>query len=81
MEGKGYIIKDEAMSMAGKIESSRPKSYSIIAMNLETVEDVEKVIRQCESIKEQMTGGTNHKELNQPILIAGFVDAKSLCIE
>lgn len=57
MEGNGYIIKDEALSKKGKIEFHRPKSYSIIAMNLETTEDVDKVIRQCESIKEQMTGG------------------------
>lgn len=57
MEGKGYIIKDEALCMKGKIKYNRPKSYSIIAMNLETVDDVDKVIRQCESIKKQITGG------------------------
>lgn len=51
MEGKGYIIKDEANTATGEIKFSRPKSYSIIAMNLETIEDVEKVIRQCESKK------------------------------
>lgn len=58
MEGKGYIIKDEATTVTGVIKFSRPKSYSVIAMNLETVEDVEKVICQCESIKEQMAGGS-----------------------
>lgn len=57
MEGKGYIIKDESVKMTGKINISKPKNYSVIALNLESVEDVEKVIRQCESIKEQMTGG------------------------
>lgn len=57
MEGKGYIIKDETISMKGKIEFNRPKSYSVLAMNLETVEDVEKVIRQCEFLKEQLVGG------------------------
>lgn len=57
MEGNGYTIKDESLAMIEKVEFIKPKSYSIIAMNLETTEDVEKVIRQCESIKEQMTGG------------------------
>lgn len=57
MEGKGYIVKDDAMSMKGEIQLNRRKSYSVIAMNLETVDDVDEVIRQCESIKEQMTGG------------------------
>lgn len=57
MEGNGYIIKDESLKAEGKIVFEKPKSYSIIAMNLETAEDVDKVIRQCESIKEQMTGG------------------------
>lgn len=57
MEGKGYIVKDDAMSVTGNIEFVRPKSYSVIALNLETMEDVDKVIRQCESIKNQMTGG------------------------
>lgn len=50
-------------------------------MNLESVDDVEKVIRQCESIKEQMTGGSEQKGINQSISIAGFVDAESLCIK
>jgi hypothetical protein len=57
MEGKGYIIKDEALCRKGEFKVNRPKSYSIIAMNLETVDDVDKVIRQCESIKKQITGG------------------------
>lgn len=34
-----------------------PKSHSIIALNLQTVEDVEQVIRQCEALKGQMQGG------------------------
>lgn len=58
MEGKGYIIKDESLKAEGKIVFEKPKSYSVIALNLETIEDVEKVIRQCESIKNQMTGGS-----------------------
>ena len=33
------------------------KKYSVIAMNLETVEDVEKVIHQCELIRQEITGG------------------------
>lgn len=57
MEGNGYIIKDEALLTKGIIKFHKLKSHSIIAMNLETVEDVEKVIRQCESIKEQISGG------------------------
>ena len=81
MEGKGYIVKDEAITATGVIKFSRPKSYSVTAKNLETVEDVEEVIRQCESIKEQMSGGSDHKETNQSILIAGFADAESLCIK
>lgn len=58
MEGNGYIIKDESLAMIGKVEFIKPKSYSIIAMNLETVDDVDKVIRQCESIKKELTGGS-----------------------
>jgi len=57
MEGKRYIIKNDSLSMKAIIAFERPKSFSVIALNLETVEDVEKVIRQCRSIKEQMTGG------------------------
>ena len=57
MEGNRYIIKDESLAMIGKVEFIKPKNYSIIAMNLETVNDVDKVISQCESIKEHMTGG------------------------
>lgn len=64
MEGKGYIIKDESLKMEGKIVFEKPKSYSIIAMNLETVEDVEKVIRQCEFVKEQITSGYSVKKEN-----------------
>lgn len=63
MEGNGYIIKDDSLSVKAEIAFDRPKSYSIIAMNLETVEDVEKVIRQCESLKEQMTDGLNKGNL------------------
>ena len=57
MEGNRYIIKDESLAMIGKVEFIKPKNHSIIAMNLETVNDVDKVIRQCESIKEQISGG------------------------
>ena len=35
------------------------KSHSIIALNLQTVEDVEQVIRQCETLKRQMQGGSD----------------------
>lgn len=35
----------------------QPESHSIIALNLQTVEDVEQVIRQCEALKGQMQGG------------------------
>lgn len=62
MEGNRCIIKDESLKAEGKIVFEKPKSYSVIALNLEAIEDVEKVIRQCESIKEQMTGGS-HKLL------------------
>ncbi len=37
------------------------KSHSIIALNLQTVEDVEQVIRQCEALKGQMQGGSDGK--------------------
>lgn len=37
------------------------KSHSIIALNLQTVEDVEQVIRQCEALKGQMQGGSENK--------------------
>lgn len=33
------------------------KKYSVIAMNLETGEDVEKVIHQRELIRQEITGG------------------------
>lgn len=38
-------------------EMNTPESHSIIALNLQTVEDVEQVIRQCEALKGQMTDG------------------------
>lgn len=57
MEEQGFIVKDDSLAMKARVIFEKPKSFSIIAMNLETVEDVEKVIRQCKSIKEQMTGG------------------------
>lgn len=65
MEEKGFFIKDESLAMTGKIEFHKPKSYSIIAMNLETVEDMEKVIRQCEFIKEQMADGSHKLSINK----------------
>lgn len=46
------------MCVTEKIKLNKLQSYSIIAMNLETVNDVEKVIRQCETLKVQMTGGS-----------------------
>lgn len=57
MEGNRCIIKTESLKAEGEIVFKKPKSYSVIALNLETIEDVEKVIRQCESLKEKMTGG------------------------
>ena len=35
------------------------KSHSIIALNLQTVEDLEQVIRQCEALKGQKQGGSD----------------------
>lgn len=43
--------------MTGNLTVRQPKSHSIIALNLQTVEDVEQVIRQCEALKGQMQGG------------------------
>lgn len=40
-------------------EGCVPKSHTIIAMNLQTIDDVEQVIRQCEALKGQMTNGLN----------------------
>lgn len=44
-------------SIRGKAVFSERGKYSVIAMNLETVEDVEKVIHQCELIRQEITGG------------------------
>ena len=44
--------------MTGNLTVRQPKSHSIIALNLQTVEDVEQVIRQCEALKGQMQGGS-----------------------
>lgn len=48
------IMKDKVIladcSNEGKIIFPKRNSYSIIALNLETIEDVEKVKQQCESI-------------------------------
>lgn len=54
MEKKGYSVELVNMAMKGTFEFKKPKSYSVVAMNLETIEDVDVVIRQCESIKEYM---------------------------
>ena len=56
MKENGYVTQEEHLGVKGKIEHIKPKSYSIVAMNLETVDDVDKVIRQCELVKEEMTG-------------------------
>ncbi len=37
----------------------RQKSYSLIAMNLETVEDVDAAIRQLQAIRERLASGLN----------------------
>lgn len=44
-------------SIRGKAVFSERKKYSVIAMNLETIEDVEKVIHQCELIRQEISGG------------------------
>lgn len=40
------------------------KSHSIIALNLQTIDDVEQVIRQCEALKGQMQGGSSSLKLS-----------------
>lgn len=40
-------------------QECRLKSHTIIAMNLQTVDDVEQIIRQCEALKVLMTNGLN----------------------
>lgn len=50
--------------MSEMIEFSTHRSYSIIAMNLKTVKDIELVIRQCEAIKEQITSGYMKLSIN-----------------
>lgn len=50
-----YVDKDGTTN--GNLTFRQPKSHSIIALNLQTVEDVEQVIRQCEALKGQMQGG------------------------
>ena len=44
-------------SIRGKAVFPERKKYSVIAMNLETAEDIEKVIPQCELIRQEITGG------------------------
>lgn len=51
-----YVDKDGTTN--GNLTFRQPKSHSIIALNLQTVEDVEQVIRQCEALKGQMQGGS-----------------------
>lgn len=54
--GSQFLVS-EVGCMTGNLTVRQPKSHSIIALNLQTVEDVEQVIRQCEALKGQMKGG------------------------
>lgn len=63
MEGTGCVFKDDSLTIKGKLLLKRPKSFSIIAMNLETTEDVDKVIQQCEDIKKQISSAVNNETL------------------
>lgn len=69
MEKDGYMIFDNNISMEGKMKSIKPKSHSITAMNLETIEDVDKVIHQCELLKEEMTN-----ELSDNLNIRQYIE-------
>lgn len=51
-EGKGVCFSNKNY-IKGTLHQLKSKSHSIIAMNLETVEDVDKVIGQCELIKQE----------------------------
>lgn len=58
--GGSFNIDSNGMSIIGDLivrRNSLTKSHSIIALNLQTVDDVEQVIRQCEALKGQMQGG------------------------
>lgn len=73
-----FTIDSESFSMFGA-KVVIPKSHSIIALNLQTVEDVEQVIRQCEALKGQMQGGSDEKfsvsqDGSLPIVSADWVD-------
>lgn len=58
----GAQIKADKVGYISGSLSCRPlKSHSIIALNLQTVEDVEQVIRQCEALKEQMQDGLDSR--------------------
>ena len=59
--------------MTGNIEFVKSKSYSIIAKNLETVNDVDEVIRQCILIKKEMTG-----ELLDNLNLRQYLDVSSI---
>ena len=59
--GGSFNIDSNGMSIIGDLivrRNSLTKSHSIIALNLQTVDDVEQVIRQCEALKGQMQGGS-----------------------
>lgn len=58
--GGNFNIDSNGASIIGDLivrRESLTKSHSIIALNLQTVDDVEQVIRQCEALKGQMTNG------------------------
>lgn len=70
-------LGDEAFSSKGSLEGEfvcqpKRKSYSVIAMNLETEDDVEKVIHQCELIRQEITGGL------QKLKLGSFLEEPSL---
>lgn len=43
-------------SLKAKLVIKKSKSYSFMAMNLETVEDIDKAIHQLKMIREQIAG-------------------------
>ncbi|WP_303224051.1 hypothetical protein [Butyricimonas faecihominis] len=53
---------DDKSSLKCKSLIPERKKYSVIAMNLETEEDVEKVIHQCELIRQEITGGYSSQQ-------------------
>ncbi len=62
--GGNFNIDSNGASIIGDLivrRESLTKSHSIIALNLQTVDDVEQIIRQCEALKGQMTSGLQER--------------------